>query len=182
VTPIVVDGNRYLLRQWTGLGIVIDHTSELRNSPNDSRVTVAPLVPANASGLHWETAMAGMYVGVLPFPPCARHAAVGGVPEDDWAPAVGVVRSVTTLSRSVVEARRMMTLTPPMTALLAAKLAEYFGERQWARRSHLGNVLDQPLIEVLDVGRPEPPPEKGTWVVLNFANKERLQVFLNPKP
>jgi len=41
---LVVDDVTYQLRQWRGLGMVIDATSELANSPDDNRVTVIPIV------------------------------------------------------------------------------------------------------------------------------------------
>jgi len=180
-TAIAIDRVPYGLRRWHGLGIVVDQTSELQKYPADSRVTVAPLVPAAASGLNWATAVAGQYAGVLVLPSCDAGAALGGMPKTDWPEVVVAFRSVTTTSRAIAEAGRMMTVTPKLAALLAAKLAEMYGERTWARLKHFSNVLGQTLEEIDDLGKPDEPPATGRWALLSFSNHERLQVFVSPK-
>jgi hypothetical protein len=179
-TAVTVSGVEYVIRQWNGLGVVVDQTSELRNSPLDSRVTVAPLVPSDASGLKWDTATAGLYAGVLALPEASRSSISDNFPPSDWPNVVLLPRSMTTVSRKIAESGRMMTLTPPMAALLAAKLTEMFGARQWARMKHFANVEGQALVQIDDLGKTQGPPTKGKWALLHFANHERLQVFVNP--
>ena len=178
-TGVTIGGNDYLLRHWSGYGMVLDQTSELRNSPRDSRVTIALLVARAASGLNWEPAVAGQYAGVLALPAAERGSITEAFPPEQWPDCVMLARSVTSVSRAVVEAGRMMTLSPPMAAVLAAKLAEMFSERQWARMRHLANVEGQRLVAVDDIGRTAGPPAKGNWAVLHFENHERLQVYLH---
>jgi hypothetical protein len=178
-TPISIDGRSYLLRHWAGLGMVIDHTSELRNSEADSRVTVAPIVDAGRSGFNWAATMTGEVVGAMPLPACGMGGAVAGMPERDMPELVVLPRTVVGISRRIAHDGRMMTLTPPMAAFLAAKLSQMYAERQWARMIHVDNVIGHSLVEVLDVEKPDGPPSKGRWAVLNFANHERLQVWLH---
>ncbi len=111
MTTIGIGDTVYLLRHWQGLGIVIDQTSELMKRKDDSRVVVAPLVPASASGLDWALAAAGQYAGVLALPESAASSIAAGFPEADWPNMVTAARSVTTVSRSLAEAGRMMTLS-----------------------------------------------------------------------
>ncbi|MGO9179178.1 MAG: hypothetical protein ACLQBX_17705 [Candidatus Limnocylindrales bacterium] len=180
-TAVNLGGADHLLRHWYGLGVVVDQTSELRNSPKDSRVTVAALVSENACGLTWDAAVAGRYAGVLVLPEASLGSIGDDFPPIDW-PGVAVLgRSLTTVSRGIVESGRMMTLTPPMAALLAAKLAEMFGDRQWARMKHLANVEGQQLVRIDDLGKEAGPPPSGRWALLHFGNHERLQVFVSPK-
>jgi hypothetical protein len=180
-TLVTTAGVDYLLRSWHGLGIVVDVTSELANSPQDNRVSIAPLVPVAASGLRWDLAESLRYAGVIPLPAAERDSISTGFPVSDWPAVVGLPRSVATVSRRIVESGRMMTLSPRMAVLLAAKLAEMFGTRQWARMKHFANVEGQRLLDVVDVAKPDSAPTKGRWVVLNFENHERMQVFVSPR-
>lgn len=179
--PLATEFGEYLLRRWHGLGVVIDVTSELMNSPEDSRVTVAALVPRDAVNLSWEAAIRGQLAGVLAIPRVERGSLTPGFPEADWPDMVLSARSLTTVSRGIAESGRMMTLTPRMVALLVAKLSEMFGARQWARMKHFANVEGQVLSHVDDIGKDQAAPTDGKWAVLHFANKERLQVFVSPK-
>ena len=162
-TPVNIDGQSCLVRHWLGLGMVIDSTSELRNSPRDSRVTVAPIVDAGRSGFNWAAAMNGEVVGAVPLPACEMGGAVAGMPERDMPELLVLPRTVVGVSRRMAHDGRMMTLTPPMAAFLAAKLSQLYAERQWARIRHLDNVVGQPLVDVLDVDKPDGPPSKGRW-------------------
>jgi hypothetical protein len=178
-SPVSIGGHGYLLRHWSGLGMVIDNTSELGNSKADSRVTVAPIVDVGHSGFNWAATSTGEIVGAVPLPACQMGAAVAGMPERDMPELVVLPRTVVGVSRRIALDGRMMTLTPPMAAFAAAKLSQMYAERQWARIRHVDNVLGQSLVEVLDVDKPDGPPSKGRWAVLNFANHERLQVWLH---
>lgn len=178
---VTVDGSSYLMRKWHGLGLVVDVTSELMNSPRDSRVTVAPLVPRAAVNLNWEQVVRGQIAGVLPLPQAERGSIDTEFPESDWPDVLLAARSLTTISRGIVESGRLMALTPRMTILLVTKLAEMFGARHWARMKHFANVEGQVLAQVDDIGKAQPPPTDGKWAVLTFGNGERIQVFVSPQ-
>jgi hypothetical protein len=125
--------------------------------------------------------MRGQIAGGLPLPQAARGSIAEGFPEKDWPDLVLAARSVTTISRGIVEAGRLMSLTPQMGILLMAKLAEMYGARQWTRVKHFKNVDGRTLVQVDDIGKADGPPTKGRWVVLTFDNGEHMQVFVNPK-
>lgn len=180
-TPLTFDGTDYLLRHWHGLGVVIDVTSEIMNSPDDSRVTVAALVPRVAIQLDWAAATRGQLAGVLPLPEAQRSSIEADFPDADWPDVVLSARSLSTVSRGIVESGRMMSLAPRMAILLVAKLSEMFGARHWARMRHFDSVEGQVLVQVDDIGRAGGPPADGKWAVLTFNNSERIQVFVNPK-
>jgi hypothetical protein len=163
------------------LGVVIDVTSELMNSPDDGRVTVAPLVPRAAVTLDWEQVLDGKVAGTMALPAVQSGSIRDGFPPADWPDVLLAARSVTTLTRRIVEAGRMMTLTPRMGAVLAAKLAEMFGARQWVRMRHFDNVEGRVLVQVDDIGRLDPPPTDGKWAILHFDNHERMHVFVNAR-
>jgi hypothetical protein len=174
------DGSEYLVRQWHGLGVVVDMTSELMQSPQDSRVTVAALVPKEAVKTNWGLAMAGRLAGVLPVPAVERGSLEADMPDADIPDVLLATRSVTTVSRGIVLEGRMMSLTPRMVAVLVSKLGEHFGARAWSRLPHFGNVEGQRLVRVDDIESPKPPPTEGKWAVLSFESGERMHVFLNP--
>ena len=176
---IVIEGVPYAARVWRGLGLVIDQTSELRNSEADNRVTVIPIVAAEDAGVPWEAAGRGEIVGAVPLPGAAKGSGVGGVPATDMRDLVALPRTAVNVSRALALEGRMMTLTPPMAVVLAAKLSEFYAERQWARLDHLGNVVGQTLVDVLEIGKINEPPPKAQYAILNFANHERLQVYLH---
>lgn len=64
----IIDGTSYLVRRWHGFGIVVDVTSELMQSPNDNRITVAPLVPRAAANANWDQVVHGVVAGVQALP------------------------------------------------------------------------------------------------------------------
>lgn len=178
---VTFDGTDYLMRRWHGLGLVIDVTSELMQSPHDSRVTVAPLVPRAAVTLNWEQVVQGRVAGVLPLPQTERGSIDAEFPEADWPDVLLAARSLATISRGIVEKGRLMSLTPRMAVLLVAKLSEMFGARHWARMKHFANVEGEVLAQVNDIGRTQPAPTDGKWAVLTFGNGERMQVFVSPQ-
>ena len=178
---VTIDSTDYLMRRWHGLGLVIDVTSELMQSPEDSRVTVAPLVPRAAVTLSWEQVVRGRVAGVLPLPAAERGSIDVEFPEADWPDVILAARSLTTISRGIVEEGRLMSLTPRMAVLLVAKLSEMFGARHWARIKHFANVEGQVLAQVDDIGKAQPPPTDGNWAVLTFGNGERMRVFVDPR-
>jgi hypothetical protein len=70
----------------------------------------------------------------------------------------------------------MMTLTPRMHAVLAEKIAEYYAMRPWSRLTHAENAIGHALVDASETGRSD--PACGRWVVLTFANHERLHVIM----
>jgi hypothetical protein len=177
---VTFDGSEYLMRRWHGLGVVIDMTSELMKRPENSRVTVVPLVPKEAVKVNWGLAMAGRLAGVLPIPAVEQGTIDTDLPDSDMPDVLLSARSITTVSRGIVIEGRMMSLTPRMVAVLVSKLGEHFGNRAWSRMTHLGNVVGQRLERVDDIESGKPVPTAGRWAVMTFENGERMHVFVDP--
>lgn len=157
------------LRVWVGYAIVVHQSCELDYAdPDDSRVTVAPLVSAErwTSG-PWELIREGSLPGYFYLPATsAEQAEVLGLP-GPWPESAVALASTTLVSRGIVKPNRLMTLSATALPSLQSALVRFTTVRGWANSDAAQLLKGKSVVAIQETMELVPGPARLTKVFLD---------------
>jgi hypothetical protein len=157
------------LRVWVGYAIVVHQSCELDYAdPDDSRVTVAPLVSAErwTSG-PWELIREGSLPGYFYLPPTsAEQAEALGLP-GPWPESAVALASTTLISRGIVKPNRLMTLSASALPGLQSALVRFSTVRGWANSDAAQLLKGKSVVAIQETMVLVPGPSRLTKVFLD---------------
>lgn len=151
----------------TVFAIVVTHSCEIDRQKNmgadeghwDCRLTVAPIVPEprvrladgeDAETTNWEAIAANVPVASLYLPAVADLAAIDpALPSTAWPRAFADLRGLSTVSRRMVQADRLMGLSADYVGVLQRQLARFFTWREIARHELVEAMVGRRIVSAL---------------------------------
>jgi hypothetical protein len=151
----------------TMFGLVVTHSCEIDRQRNrgadeghwDCRLTVAPIVPeprvriggdpaAETAG--WDAIAANVPVASLYLPDVADLSAMDPeLPAMPWPRAFADLRGLSTVSRQMVRADRLMGLSPDYLGVLQRQLVRFFVWRDVARHEQVEAMVGRRIVSAI---------------------------------
>ena len=148
--------------------LIVTHSCEIDRQKNagvgdlhvDCRITVAPIVPEGAvllvgqageeQSAGWNAIAANQPVASLYLPPLPDVSAqAAGVDPLPWPRCFADLRGLSTVSRRMVIANRLMGLAPEYVAVLQRQLARFFTWRDLARHDLIEAMVGRRIADAI---------------------------------
>ncbi len=153
----------------TMFGLVVTHSCEIDRQKNrgaeeghwDCRLTVAPIVPeprvrfgaAATEAAAWDAIAANVPVASLYLPGVADLSALDpGLPAMPWPRAFADLRGLSTVSRRMVRADRLLGLSPDYLGVLQRQLIRFFVWREVARDVQVEAMVGRRIVSAIPAG------------------------------
>jgi hypothetical protein len=154
----------------TMFGLVVTHSCEIGRQRNrgadeghwDCRLTVAPIVPEPrvrfgggpaAEAGAWGAIAENIPVASFYLPDVANLSALGpDMPAEAWPRAFADLRGLSTVSRRIVRADRLMGLAPDYVGVLQRQLVRFFVWRDIARHEQVESLVGRRVVSVIPAG------------------------------
>ena len=151
----------------TLFAMVVTHSCEIDRQRNrgadeghwDCRLTVAPIVPeprvrlgdgVTAEAASWNSIAANVPVASLYLPDVADLSAIDPeLPAMPWPRAFADLRGLSTVSRRMVRADRLMGLTPEYVGVLQRQLVRFFVWREVARLDQVEAMVGRRIASAI---------------------------------
>ena len=151
----------------TMFGLVVTHSCEIDRQRNrgadeghwDCRLTVAPIVPEPrirfdggpaAEAAAWDAIATNVPVASLYLPGVADLSAMDReLPAMPWPRAFADLRGLSTVSRRMVRADRLMGLSPDYLGMLQRQLVRFFVWREVARHEQVGAMVGRRIVSAI---------------------------------
>jgi hypothetical protein len=151
----------------TMFGLVVTHSCEIDRQKNrgadeghwDCRLTVAPIVPeprvrfgngGAAEAAVWDAIAANVPVASVYLPGVADLSAMDpGLPAMPWPRAFADLRGLSTVSRRMVRADRLMGLSPEYLGILQRQLVRFFVWREVARHEQVEAMVGRRIVSAI---------------------------------
>jgi hypothetical protein len=157
------------LRVWVGYVMVVHQSCELEYAdPNDSRVSVAPLVTVDrwTSG-PWKYIREGSLPGYFYLPAVeADEATQLGLP-GPWPESAVALASTTLVSRGMVKPNRLLSLAPSALPDLQSAIVRYWTVRGWGSVEAAEQLKGKSVIAIEETTEMIPGPARLTKVFLD---------------
>jgi hypothetical protein len=154
----------------TIFGLVVTHSCEIDRQRNrgadeghwDCRLTVAPIVPeprvrlgggVAAEAAAWDAIAANVPVASLYLPGVADLSAMDpALPGLPWPRAFADLRGLSTVSRRMVLADRLLGLSPDYLGVLQRQLVRFFVWREVARHEQVEAMVGRRIVSAVPAG------------------------------
>jgi hypothetical protein len=151
----------------TIFGLVVTHSCEIDRQRNrgadeghwDCRLTVAPIVPeprvrlggsSTVEAAAWDAIAANVPVASLYLPGVADLSAMDPeLPAMPWPRAFADLRGLSTVSRRMVRADRLMGLSPDYIGVLQRQLVRFFVWREVARHEQVEAMVGRRIVSAI---------------------------------
>jgi hypothetical protein len=151
----------------TMFGLVVTHSCEIDRQKNrgadeghwDCRLTVAPIVPeprvrfgggAAAEGAAWDAIAANVPVASLYLPGLADLSAMDPeLPAMPWSRSFADLRGLSTVSRRMVRADRLMGLSPEYLGVMQRQLVRFFVWREVVRHEQVEAMVGRRIVSAI---------------------------------
>jgi hypothetical protein len=151
----------------TMFGLVVTHSCEIDRQMNrgadeghwDCRLTVAPIVPeprvrfgggGAAEAAAWDAIAANVPVATVYLPGVADLSAMDPeLPAMAWPRAFADLRGLSTVSRRMVRADRLMGLSPEYLGILQRQLVRFFVWREVARHEQVEAMVGRRIVSAI---------------------------------
>jgi hypothetical protein len=151
----------------TMFGLVVTHSCEIDRQKNrgadeghwDCRLTVAPIVPeprvrlggdAKADAAAWDAIAANVPVASFYLPAVRDLSAMDPeLPAMPWPRGFADLRGLSTVSRRMVRADRLMGLSPEYLGVLQRQLVRFFVWREVARHEQVEAMVGRRIVSAL---------------------------------
>ena len=157
------------LRIWIGYVMVVHQSCELEYAdPNDSRISVAPLVTVDrwTSG-PWDHIKQGSLPGYFYLPAVDNDAANRlGLP-GAWPESAVALASTSLVSRGIVRPNRVMSLAPAALPALQSSIVRYWTVRGWGSVEAAEVLKGKTITAVQETTEMIPGPARLTKVFLD---------------